>query len=302
MTSTANWRSLYPFASHELRIDGRRYHYVDEGAGSPVLMVHGNPTWSFYWRRLVSAVSDRRRAIAVDHLGCGLSDKPSGYDYCLDRHIDNLSTLVERLDLQNATLAAHDWGGAIGLGAVLRAPERFKRIVLLNTGAFPPPYVPWRILACRLPVLGRFALKGLNLFARAALTMAVEHRERMTPEVRAGLLAPYDSWAHREAIWQFVRDIPLSTRRATWQTLARIEAGLPGLADRPVLLGWGLRDWCFTVECLRRFQAAFPRAETAEYADAGHYVLEDAHERLVPRIVEFLDAHPVGSERTAVGS
>lgn len=289
--SRASWRSLYPFASHELRIDGQRYHYVDEGRGSPLLMVHGNPTWSFYWRNLITGLRDQSRAIAVDHVGCGLSDKPADYPYTLARHVDNLTEFVERLDLRQITLLAHDWGGAIGLGTALRLRDRFARIVLFNTGAFPPPYVPWRILACRTPVVGRIALRGLNLFARAALRMAVLKHDRMTADVRAGLLAPYDNWAHRVAIWRFVRDIPLTRRHPTWRTLAEIEAGLPSLADRPIQLIWGAGDWCFTTACLRRFQQAFPQAESHVLDDAGHYVLEDAHERIVPLVADFLRRH-----------
>jgi len=290
-TSSDSWRSLYPFASREMQLDGSRYHYVDEGAGAPLLMVHGNPTWSFYWRNMILGLRDRWRTVAVDHLGCGLSDKPAHYPYCLQRHIENLTAFVERLDLRGVTLMAHDWGGAIGLGTALKLSDRFTRIVLFNTGAFPPPYVPRRILACRFPVLGQLAIRGLNLFARAALRMAVLDHPRMTPPVRAGLLAPYDSWAHRVAIWNFVRDIPLTKRHPTWQVLADIEAGLPTLANRPILLGWGLGDWCFNTTCLERFQQVFPRAETHVFADAGHYVVEDAHERLVPLVADFLTRH-----------
>lgn len=278
-----------------MQVDGQRYHYVDEGAGSPILMVHGNPTWSFYWRNMILGLRDRWRTLAVDHVGCGLSDKPAHYPYCLEQHTENLAAFVERLDLRDVTLMAHDWGGAIGLGAALKLPDRFARIVLFNTGAFPPDYVPRRILACRIPLLGPWGVRGLNLFARAALRMAVLDHARMTPAVRAGLLAPYDSWANRVAIWRFVRDIPLSRRHPTWRTLADLEAGLPTLAPRPVFLGWGMGDWCFTSACLRRFQAIFPRAESHAFDDAGHYVVEDAHERLVPLVAEFIQRHSQGT-------
>ena len=292
-TTDADWRRLYPFRSHELALDSLRYHFLDEGTGEPLLMVHGNPTWSFYWRNLVTAFRDRYRVIVPDHIGCGLSDKPQRYEYTLAQHVRNLVRLVEHLDLSGVTLLAHDWGGAIGLGAALAAPERFARIVLFNTGAFPPPFVPLRIRVCRTPVVGRIAMRGLNLFARAALTMAVEKPERLTPAVRAGLLAPYDNWANRVAIDQFVRDIPFSRRHPTWQTLAEIEAALPTIAPRPVQLIWGMRDWCFTPACLERFAQIFPHAAVHRLADAGHYVIEDAHERIVPLVQAFLQSHPM---------
>jgi haloalkane dehalogenase len=282
------WRDLYPFASHHLALGPVRLHYLDEGAGQPLVFVHGNPTWSFYWRNLILGLRGQARCIAVDHIGCGLSDKPQDYKYTLAQRIDDTVRLIEQLDLTGATLVAHDWGGAIGLGTVQRLPHRFARIVLFNTGAFPPPFVPWRIGACRTPLLGTVAMRGLNAFARGALSMAVEKPERMTADVRAGLLAPYDSWAHRIAIDRFVKDIPLSPRHPTWQTLEQIEAGLSALADRRMQLIWGMKDWCFRPECLDRFVGHWPQAEVHRLEDCGHYVVEDAHERIVPLLSSFL--------------
>ena len=293
----SDWRSLYPFRSNFLSLGDARLHYLDEGPSEgsrePLLMVHGNPTWSFYWRNLVLGLRDRYRCIVPDHVGSGLSDKPQDYPYTLTTHIDNLCRLVEERDLTGITLLAHDWGGSIGLGTALRMPDRFARIVLFNTGAFPPPFVPWRIAACRTPLLGSLAMRGLNIFSRAALTMAVEKHERMTPEVRAGLLAPYDSWANRVGVQRFVGDIPFSPRHPTWQVLEKIEAGLPSLADRPIQLIWGMRDWCFRPECLDRFLTHWPHAEAHRLEDCGHYVVEDAHERIVPLVRGFLERHPV---------
>ncbi|MEQ8790473.1 MAG: alpha/beta fold hydrolase [Pirellulaceae bacterium] len=293
MPAPDDWRSLYPFESHEMRLGPLRYHYVDEGQGEPLLMVHGNPTWSFYWRNIVFAFRDTHRAVAVDHIGCGLSDKPTDYEYTLERHTENLVALIEHLDLTNITLLVHDWGGAIGLGAAVRLPQRFARLVIFNTGAFPPPYVPLRIRLCRTPLLGKIALQRGNLFARAALSMATAKPERMTPAVRQGLLAPYDNWDHRTAIYRFVCDIPFTRRHPTWETLEDLEAKLPTLADRPVQLIWGMQDWCFTPQCLDRLQAIFPNAEVHRLADAGHYVIEDAHEAITPLLRSFLERHPL---------
>jgi haloalkane dehalogenase len=296
-----NWRHLYPFQSHFLNLDGHRYHYLDEGQGQPLLLVHGNPTWSFYWRELILALRSEYRVLAVDHVGCGLSDQPRHYEYRLSRHIHNLRALIEHLDLRQITLVAHDWGGAIGLGAAGQLPDRFARLILLNTAAFPDSRIPWRIRLCRLPALGPLAVRGLNAFARAALWMAVSHRQRMTPAVRAGLLAPYDSWAARQAILRFVQDIPLRPRHPSYPDLCQVEAGLVRLAEKPCQLIWGLRDWCFTPWFLRRFQDYFPRAEVLPLADAGHYVVEDAHERIAPEIRRFLAAHPLDAPRQAAG-
>lgn len=287
------WRKLYPFQGHWRQLTAGRYHFVDEGPrGSasevkPLLMVHGNPTWSFYWRRLINEFSTTYRVIAPDHLGCGLSDKPQDYSYRLQDHIDNLVGLIDDLNLSEITMLGHDWGGAIGLGAALARPARFGRFVLFNTGAFPPPFFPWRIRVCRTPWLGRYALQGWNLFSRAALRMAVQDPSTLTPEVRQGLLAPYNSWEHRIAVYRFVQDIPQSPSHPTWKTLEGIEAGLSSLSDRPCQMIWGMRDWCFRPECLERFLQHFPQARVKRLPNAGHWVVEEAHAEIVECLHDF---------------
>jgi len=283
---STDWRHLYPFASHEIRCQTWRYHYVDEGDGPTLLMVHGNPTWSFYWRHLICAWRERYRVIAVDHLGCGLSDQPQDYPYSLQNHTANLLQLVDELDLREITLFAHDWGGAIGLGAAVARPDRFRRFVLFNTAAFAPPYIPWRIRSCRLPIVGEWAVRRLNLFARAATRMAVQHP--LTTEVKAGLLAPYHDWESRVAIHRFVTDIPGSSRHPTWGVLEKLERDLATLADRPTQIIWGMRDWCFRAECLERLCNGFPTAKVHTLDDVGHYVVEEAHAAIVSIVSDFL--------------
>ncbi len=287
-TETTDWRALYPFASHELMLDGQRYHYLDEGQGEPLLLVHGNPTWSFYWRALVTAFRDRYRVIVPDHIGCGLSDKPQHYNYRLAQHVENLSRLVDTLGLENITLISHDWGGAIGAGAALQTPERFVRIVMMNTAAFRSPYIPWQIWLARTPLLGSLAIRGGNAFLKAALRTAQEKHGHMTPQVRAGYLAPYNSWANRVAVDRFVKDIPRTPRHPSYETLLRMEQQLPTLADRPWLLAWGMRDWCFHEWYLRRFLELIPHAEVRRLPDAGHWLVEDAPQTVVETIGEFL--------------
>ncbi len=296
MATSDDWRSLYPFQSREVILGGHRCHYVDEGAGEVLLLVHGNPTWSFYWREIIRATRDRYRVVAMDHIGCGLSDKPSAkdYPYRLARRVADLNEFIEKLDLRKITLVAHDWGGAIGMGAAVAAADCFARFVLMNTAAFLAPRCPWSIRACRLPVFGPLAVQGLNLFARGALRSTVCKPERMTAAVRAGYLAPYDSWRHRTAILRFVHDIPLRPGHPSYETLSTIEAGLAQFRGQPVCLVWGMQDWCFTAQFLDRFLDFFPRAEVHRLADAGHYVVEDAHEQIAPLLEEFLRRHPVG--------
>jgi len=293
MSTRDDWRPLYPFTSRFLSLGDVRMHYLDVGEGDVVLAVHGNPTWSFYWRKLAEGLRENCRVVAPDHVGCGLSDKPAGYPYRFTRHVENLCRFVKQLDLRNITLVGHDWGGPIGLGAALSMPDRFARFVLLNTGAWVPDSIPLRIRLCRVPLLGQMAVQGLNLFCRAALRMAVAHRERITPAVRAGLLAPHDRWQHRAAVYRFVKDIPLRPKDPSFEPLERIELGLPTLADRPVALIWGMRDWCFTPACLDRLCDLFPHARVHRLEDAGHWVMEDAAERVVPLVERFLADHPL---------
>ena len=293
MTRDQSWRPLYPFESHWLEIDGHRYHYLDEGSGETLLLVHGNPTWSFYWRDLVKAWRGHYRLIVPDHMGCGLSDKPQDYEYCLARHTANLQRLIAELDLRQITLLAHDWGGAIGMLAAVEEPQRFARLVLFNTAAFRSNRIPLRIRVCRTPLLGELAVRGLNAFSRAALTMATTQPGGLAPAVRAGMVAPYDSWAHRIAVHRFVRDIPLSERHPSYMALWYLEEKLPRLKDHPLLLVWGMRDWCFTPHFLERFLDFFPAAEVERLDAAGHYVVEDAHEQIVPRVEQFLARHPL---------
>ncbi len=264
-------------------------HYVDEGAGSPIVMVHGNPTWSFYFRELIKGLSDRHRVIAPDHIGCGLSDKPQSYSYTLETHIDNLERLMERLDLGDVTLAVHDWGGAIGMGWAVRHPQLIRRFIIFNTAAFLGGETPFRIRICRWPILGDIAVRGLNAFARAAIHMACAKRERMTPAVREGYLAPYDSFANRIAILRFVRDIPLTPSAPSYSVLKQIEAALPTFQDRPMTILWGMKDFCFTEQFLKGWIARFPSAAVHRFEDASHYVVEDAHDRILPILNDFLD-------------
>jgi cis-3-alkyl-4-acyloxetan-2-one decarboxylase len=287
----AGYRRLYPFRSHWLEVEpGKRMHYLDEGPreGPVLLMVHGNPTWSFYFRELIRAFAPTHRVVAIDHLGCGLSDKPEEAEYRLAARIEHAGRLVANLGLADITLVAHDWGGAIGMGLAVERPALFRRFVVMNSAAFPSRKIPPTIDLCRVPGLGAVLIRGLNAFSRVALIRAVHHRERLTAEVRDGYLAPYASWSDRLAQLRFVQDIPMSPRHPSWPRLCAIGEGLARFVEHPMLLLWGARDFCFDLEFLAEWRHRFPNAEVEVYEDASHYVLEDAHERIAPRISRFL--------------
>jgi len=288
---TTPFKSLYPFQSHWLDLDGHRYHYLDEGLpdAPPVVMLHGNPTWSFYYRALIPVLSQTHRVIVPDHMGCGLSDKPQDYPYTLARHIQNVEKLIDHLNLDRISLAVHDWGGVIGLGYATRFPEKIDRLVVFNTTAFLLRKLPWSILVCRSKILGSLLVRGLNVFAGLAVILAVTQRHKMTTQIRKGYLAPYNNWRNRVAIHRFVQDIPWEDDHPTRPVLAEIEANLYRLRDKPMLIIWGANDFVFTErDFLPQWQKHFPQAATHLLQNAGHYVVEDAHEQIVPLLREFL--------------
>lgn len=266
-------------------------HYVDEGPRSarPILCLHGNPTWSFMYRKLIAEISPFERVIAFDHLGMGLSDRPdpSQFSYTLQGHIDNAVAFADGLDLQRVTLVVHDWGGAIGMGLALARPERIAGIVIMNTAAFFFPRIPKRIAVCRVPVVGEFITRGLNGFARAATRMTTV--EPLDASVQAGYLAPYGSWRRRLGIYRFVRDIPMEPGHVSRATLGKIEGGLRTLR-MPMQILWGEQDWCFTTAFRDKWREIFPHAYVHSFEDAGHLVLEDRADGVISRIRDFASA------------
>ncbi len=289
--SIPDWLApLYPFQPHTFATPrGAAMNYVDEGPRSDeaVLLLHGNPTWSFYYRELIKALRPALRCVAPDHIGMGLSEKPEHYDYSLATRIADVEALVASLGLKRIHLVVHDWGGAIGFGFAARHPAIVGKLTVLNTAAFTSKRIPARIALCKAPAIGPLLVCGFNGFAWPATWMSM-HRRRLTAAERSGYLLPYDSWANRVAVSAFVRDIPLDASHPSWAALVATERGLAQFRDRPALVIWGGKDFCFNDTFLARWRVELPQAAVHRIADAGHYVLEDAAEEVVPRIVAFL--------------
>ena len=270
--------------------------YLDEGgqgqgtatpatpSSEAVLMLHGNPTWSFYFRDLVRTLSPMFRCIVPDHIGMGLSEKPESYAYTLEQRIGDISALVAHLGLTRIHLVVHDWGGAIGFGFAARHPEMIDRIVILNTGAFPSSRIPARISLCKSAFPGTALVRGLNGFAWPATWMSMARR-RLSADEKAGYLMPYDSWANRVAVNAFVKDIPLSPDHPSWGALVETAEGISQFKANPVLIVWGGRDFCFDDSFYAEWRVRFPEAETLYLPDAGHYVLVDARDEVLPRVL-----------------
>jgi len=280
----------YSFQKNFHIIGSHRLHYVDEGQGDVIVMVHGNPTWSYYYRRLITLLSKNHRVIAIDHMGCGLSDKPQDYDYCLQNHIDNLHSLLQHLQIHSFSLVVHDWGGAIGIGVAAINPQALGRAMVLNTAAFRSKRIPLRISVCRWPLIGKILVRGFNGFAGPAVSMAVT--KALPKDVAAAFLAPYNSWQNRVAVSAFVEDIPLDSAHPSYQSLCAVEQGLEKLQQRqlPMMICWGGKDFCFNDSFYDEWCKRFPHAETHYYKDDGHYILEDAYADIAPLAVKFFES------------
>jgi pimeloyl-ACP methyl ester carboxylesterase len=290
---TPDLQKHYPFTGHTLDLDGLSYHYLDEGTGDPVVMVHGNPSWSFYYRNLVLTLRERYRCIVPDHIGCGFSDKPGDecYDYTLSRRVDDLERLIDHLGLtKKITLVLHDWGGMIGMAYASRHPERIGRLVLLNTAAFHLPKekkFPLGLKICRDTALGTLLVRGFNAFSVGASIVGCK-KNPMGEELKSAYRSPYNSWANRIATLRFVQDIPLAPGDRNYDLVSEVAAGLHRFADLPIAIFWGELDFVFDPTFLAEWKRRFPKARVKSYPDAGHYILEDMKSEVVPMIADFL--------------
>ena len=288
---------LYPFEGKTYDRKGLKLHYLDEGSGETVVMLHGNPTWSFYYRNLVLALRDHYRCIVPDHIGCGLSDKPGddAYDYTLKSRVDDVEALLDHLDLGTGiTLVLHDWGGMIGMAFASRYPERIRRLVILNTAAFTLPETkrfPAALWLVRNTPVGSFLVRGFNAFSGVASYVCCK-RKPMSRELRKAYRAPYNSWANRIATLRFVQDIPLKPGDKAWDIVADVEAGLSRFSEKPMLICWGEKDFVFSNHFRDEWKRHFPDAQLHSWQDGGHYILEDADDQVIPLIKTFLAEYP----------
>jgi haloalkane dehalogenase len=264
--------ALYPFVSRYIEIDGQRLHYLDEGEGEVVLFVHGTPSWSFEWREQIKQLSQHQRCIALDHLGFGLSDKPQNAAYKPEDHARRLVQLVRALDLQRVTLVVHDFGGAIGVAAALAEPERYARLVLLNTWLWSLADQPAvrRISSFVRSFLGRFLYRWLNFSPRVLLPASFAVRKRLSRAVHRHYLAPFPSWRERSAPW--VLGCELAGSSAFYAGVWQQREKWPPLSA----IIWGMRDPLLDPSLLAQLEAAFPHAPVTRIQDAGHFPQEEA--------------------------
>jgi len=285
----------FNFAPHYHHVNGFEMHFVDEGRGEPIVAVHGDPTWGYLYRTFIPILSQHRRCIVPDHMGMGKSGAPRDpYPYRLRHHVANLEALLLPLDLHQMTLVLHDWGGPVGLGFATRHPDRIKRLVLMNTWAFAPwPGGPLpRLLELIRSERGeRFVLEK-NGYLEPALVGTTHRPENLTKTVLDAYRAPFPTPESRLALLCWSRDIPVHETDPSYPEMKQIDEGLVRFTGTPTLLVWGMRDPVLPESVLRTWQRTYPQATTAEIEDASHFLQEDAPERIVLCIEEFLEAHP----------
>jgi haloalkane dehalogenase len=285
---------LYPFSPRTFDRHGLAMNYLDEGQGEPVVMLHGNPTWSFYWRNLVLALRGNYRCIVPDHIGMGNSTKPEAHQYSwsLYQRIIDIDALLNHLGVtENITLVMQDWGGMIGMGYAGLNPSRIKRIVATNTGCTRLPKekpFPTSLWLGRNTALGRWLILKRNYFCKKAAKWCVK-KAPLPEDVKAMYLAPYDTPAHRLAVLKFVQTIPLTPKDPDYDLVVSIEESLKQFAHVPTLLLWGLKDFVFDEHFLKEWQRHFPHAETHTFPDAGHYLFEDEKDACIGLVKGFLN-------------
>lgn len=284
--------ALYPFQSRYMNIGGHQLHYLEEGKGDPVVMLHGNPSWSIYYRDLLQQLSLFHHCLVPDHIGMGFSDKPGDntYTYTLSQRVSDLEMFLQGKGIdRNITLILHDWGGIIGMSFACRNPAAIKKIVLLNTAAFHLPKgkrLPLFIRATRT-LVGEWCLRGFNSFSLGATYLGVR-RTTMGRELRRAYTAPYNSWAARLAILRFVQDIPLKKSDPSFHLVTEVQNNLHLFSKTPVLIAWGMKDKVFDVRFLNKWMEYLPHAQVHRFDDCGHYVLEDAREEIGRLVMDFL--------------
>ena len=283
-STTPDWvpRDLFPFESHYAELNGARVHYVDEGTGPPLLLLHGNPTWSFLYRELIAGLRDRFRCIAVDHPGFGLSTASPGYGFTPREHSEVLERLVLELDLSDVTMMVQDWGGPIGFAVAGRHPDRFSSFVVGNTWAWPKSDAGTQVFSRFLGgPAGAFLILRRNFFVDKILPSGVRRKE-LPERVMAAYRGPFPTPESRRPVLVFPREI-LRSR----PFLAEVEKGLEPLRDRPALILWPTNDVAFRDPERRRWEEVFPEHRTVMLEGAGHYIQEDAPEEIVPAIREW---------------
>jgi haloalkane dehalogenase len=262
----------FPFAQHYFSSPVGRMHFVDEGAGRPIVFVHGNPAWSFMFRHQIKALAGTHRCIAPDHIGFGLSDKPHAWSYLPSEHAANLEALLESLDLHDLTLVIGDWGGPIGISYALRHPDRIRDILVSNTWMWSVrSQVKFRLFSAYMGgPLGRYLIRSRNSFAKSGFKGAFGDPRRLRPEIHEQYIRPFDVPEDRKGSWVLPKQIIAAS---PW--LEELWARRAVLQEKRFLFVWGMKDVGFGEKELQRWARQFPRGRVVRFPDGGHFLAEE---------------------------
>lgn len=274
--------SEYPFASRWHETHEGLIHYVDEGQGEVLLFVHGTPTWSFLYRNQIKSLSKRYRCIALDHLGFGLSDKPTDAGYKPQDHARRLEEFIDRLELKSFTLLVHDFGGPIGLAYAINHPDNVKRIVLFNTWLWANDHDVDKAKVCKVlrGPIGAMLYQGLNFSPRFLLKMGFADKRTLTKSLHAHFLRPFSSYRSRRSLLVLGRELLSGWYATLWERRARIE-------NIPTQVIWGVRDVLFKEADLRRWETLVPQRRIARLHQVGHFPQEEAPEEVIAILEGF---------------
>ena len=285
----------YPFSHNFIETKLGSMHYVDQGEGDPVLCLHGNPSWSFLYRKFISELSKENRVVAPDYIGFGLSDKPSIEKfYTIEAHIKSVEKLVLDLDLKNITLVIQDWGGPIGLAVAARRPERFKSLVILNTFGFYPLHesmdpenlqLPPPLLLMRSKFPGTWLVRSRGMFERMVMKMATGKALKPVHHAYRDVFTGYDD---RAGVMAFPRLIPTTSHHPAAQILLNETGPYLDQFKGQVQIYWGMKDPLFPTLALEAWRERLPNAEVMELPNGKHYLQEDEPEVIISGIKRML--------------
>lgn len=293
-------RTIYPFESHWIELDGLRMHYLDEGMEGPtVILLHGNPTWSFLYREIIPKITAHCRAVAPDYFGMGLSDKAAAERfYTLENHTRFITEFINRLGLKDIIFVVQDWGGPIGFGYALSRPENVSGMLIMNTWAWPDPsdfhasVLPWRML--HAPLMGPYLLLRQNVLVERGLYLSTSRSRQRFKQgaILNGYRLPFTTPGSRISILAFPRNIPLKPGDLNWDRMKKMEKGLKSL-ELPCRLLWGEKDIVFPPNNAHRFQRLLPNCSSPRFIpDGSHFIQEDAPGEIAEEILELVKQIP----------
>jgi len=288
----------YSYKYHQVDLDEGYIHYIDEGEGPVILMVHGNPTWSYLYRNVINKLKNNYRVIAIDHLGMGLSEKPVGADYSLVSQSRRLGEFVDKLQLDDVNLMVQDWGGPIGLLWATKNKNKIKSLIIQNTLAFPINLLEEEdkskvikqigLLVLRFPVVGELLFCNTNFIIRSVMKSCMHKPSSKRKEVIDGYVYPYQDYNSKKACLRLVRELPMTPMHKNWQLLTELSESIKGW-DVPSLIVWGMRDPIIGFDFAKKFQSLLPNVlKTVKLEEASHFLQEDCPEEIAEAITNFL--------------